>query len=161
MRKIAHILMMLSAMLMASFAIAESSQPVIAVIIDSKQTASELNVSTKNLNLIYWRKQRFWPNGVRIKPVNLRSQNPLRIKFSQATLGSAPNTQVDYWNGQYFNGILPPHSVDSEEAVIRYVAQTKGAIGYVNACNLDKRVTPLLWIQNGRLSRHMPDLSCN
>jgi hypothetical protein len=145
---------------MASFAIAENSQPVIAVIIDSKQTTSEHNVSTKNLNLIYWRKQRFWPNGVPIKPVNLRSQNPLRIQFSLTTLGSTPNSQIDYWNGQYFNGISPPHSVDSEEAVIRYVAQTKGAIGYVNACNVDARVTALLWIQNGRLISRAPDLSC-
>jgi hypothetical protein len=145
---------------MTSFAIAENSQPVIAVIIDSKQTTSEHNVSTKNLNLIYWRKQRFWPNGVPIKPVNLRSQNPLRIQFSLTTLGSTPNSQIDYWNGQYFNGISPPHSVDSEEAVIRYVAQTKGAIGYVNACNVDARVTALLWIQNGRLISRAPDLSC-
>lgn len=147
-------------MLMAGFATAKGSQPIIAVVVDSKQTVAELKLSTKNLNLIYWRKQRFWPNGVPIKPVNLRSQNPLRIQFSQTTLGSTPKSQIDYWNGQYFNGILPPHSVDSEEAVLRYVAKTKGAIGYVNACKVDQRVTALLWIQNGKLSRHTPDLSC-
>lgn len=161
MRNIAHLLMILSAMLMASFAMAKDSQAVIAVIVDHKQTAADLKLSTKNLNLIYWRKQLFWPSGMRIKPVNLRSQNPLRIQFSQATLGSIPNAQVDYWNGQYFNGILPPHSVDSEEAVIRYVAKTKGAIGYVNACNVDQRVTPLLWIHNGKLSHHAPPLRCD
>ncbi len=145
---------------MVDIAAARDSHPIIAVIIDSKQTASELKLSTNNLNLIYWRKQRFWPTGMRVKPVNLRSQNPLRIQFSQTILSSIPRTQVDYWNGQYFNGILPPYTVDSEEAVIRYVAQTKGAIGYINACNIDQRVIPLLWIYNGKLSRHAPRLSC-
>lgn len=145
---------------MVDIAAARDSHPIIAVIIDSKQTASELKLSTNNLNLIYWRKQRFWPTGMRVKPVNLRSQNPLRIQFSQTILSSIPRTQVDYWNGQYFNGILPPYTVDSEEAVIRYVAQTKGAIGYINACNIDQRIKPLLWIYNGKLSRHAPRLSC-
>ncbi len=145
---------------MVDIAAARDSHPIIAVIIDSKQTASELKLSTNNLNLIYWRKQRFWPTGMRVKPVNLRSQNPLRIQFSQTILSSIPRTQVDYWNGQYFNGILPPYTVDSEEAVIRYVAQTKGAIGYINACNIDQRIKPLLWIYNGKLSRHAPPLSC-
>jgi len=159
MRKILFIFTLLSTMLMAGFAIAKA-QPVIAIVIDSQQNANALKLSTKNLNLIYWRKQRFWPNGIRIKPVNLRSQNPLRVQFSQTTLGSTPKEQIDYWNGQYFNGILPPHTVNSEEAVLRYVTQTKGAVGYVNACNVDARVTPVLWIQHGKLIHHRPTLSC-
>jgi len=161
MRYLAHILMIVGVMLMANFATAKSKQAVIAIVVSSQQNVDELKLATKNLNLIYWRKQRFWPQGVRIKPVNLSAQHPLRIQFSQATLGSTPQTQIDYWNGQYFNGILPPHSVNSEEAVLRYVAQTKGAVGYINACNLDKRVEAVLWIQNNKLTRHTPNFSCH
>jgi ABC-type phosphate transport system substrate-binding protein len=139
---------------------ATDKQPVIAVVVGSQENTTKLKLSEKNLNLIYWRKQLFWPQGLRIKPVNLRSQNPLRVQFSQVTLGSTPETQIDYWNGQYFNGIQPPHSVDSEEAVLRYIAKTKGAIGYVNACKLDDRVTPLLWIKNGKLTSVAPSSPC-
>jgi hypothetical protein len=96
---------------------AESKEPVIAVIVNS----DELKFSTNELSLIYWRKQLYWPKGQRIKPVNLRSDHPLRQQFSQTVLGSLPKKQIDYWNGQYFNGILPPYSVNSEEAVLRYV----------------------------------------
>lgn len=148
-------------MLMASIALAKDSQPAIAIVVANKQNVAKLKLHTKNLSLIYWRKQRFWPHGVRIQPVNLRSQHPMRIQFSKTVLGSSPNAQIDYWNGQYFNGILPPHTVDSEEAVLRYVATTKGAIGYINACNLDQRVQAVLWIKNGKLSRHAPILSCH
>lgn len=147
---------------MATLAFAKQRNPIIAIIVSSKQNADELHLSTKNLNLIYWRKQQFWPKGLRIKPVNLSSKNPLRIQFSKVTLGSTPKAQIDYWNGQYFNGILPPYSVQSEEAVLRYVAQTKGAIGYINACQLDKRVNPVLWIVNSKITSITPEkLSCD
>jgi hypothetical protein len=93
--------------------------------------------------------------------VNLSTEHPLRLQFSQAILGSAPKAQIDYWNGQYFNGVLPPYSVNSEEAVLRYVAQTKGAIGYVDACIADERVNILFWItQSGNIVSSKPSLDC-
>lgn len=160
MRNFVTFFVMLSAMQIVGLALAKDSSPIIAVIVSSQQNAADLKLSTKNLNLIYWRKQLFWPKGLPIKPVNLRSQHPLRLQFSQTILGSTPEAQIEYWNGQYFNGILPPYSVNSEEAVIRYVSETRGAIGYIDACNLDGRVTPLLWIRNGELSNIAPVLSC-
>ena len=134
-------------------AFAESNAPVIAVIVNSE----ELAVATNELNLIYWRKQLYWPKGQRIKPVNLRPDHPLRQQFSQIILGSPPKKQIDYWNGQYFNGILPPYSVNSEEAVLRYVAQTSGAIGYVDACHVDSRVKAVMWIAQEQISTAAPE----
>ena len=134
-------------------AFAEGNAPVIAVIVNSE----ELAVATNELNLIYWRKQLYWPKGQRIKPVNLRPEHPLRQQFSQLILGSPPKKQIDYWNGQYFNGILPPYSVNSEEAVLRYVAQTSGAIGYVDACHVDSRVKAIMWIAQEQISTAAPE----
>ena len=136
-----------------SLAHAESNTPIIAVIVNS----DELRVATNDLSLIYWRKQLYWPKGQRIKPVNLRSEHPLRQQFSQTILGSLPKKQIDYWNGQYFNGILPPYSVNSEEAVLRYVAQTSGAIGYVDACHVDSRVKAVMWIEQDQISTAAPE----
>ncbi len=159
MRKIAIFFTVVGAMLLASFAMAKENQTIIAIVVASEQNSDALNLSSNNLNLIYWRKQLFWPQGIQIKPVNLRSQDPLRIQFSEAVLGSTPEAQIDYWNGQYFNGILPPYSVNSEEAVLRYVSNTKGAIGYVNACHVDQRVQSLLWLMpNGEMRKNKPSL---
>ncbi len=154
--------MMMSSLTLAKENLAMENQAIIAIVVSNEQNPAELNLSAKNLNLIFWRKQLFWPQGVPIKPVNLRSQDPLRIQFSEVTLGSTPEAQIDYWNGQYFNGILPPYSVNSEEAVLRYIAKTKGAIGYVNACNVDERVQGLLWMMpNGEMRKTKPSLqSC-
>ena len=133
-------------------AFAENNPPVIAIIANR----DVLSVSSDELGLIYWRKQLYWEQGQRIKPVNLRPEHPLRQQFSQIILGSLPKKQIDYWNGQYFNGILPPYSVNSEEAVLRYVAQTSGAIGYVEACHVDNRVKAIMWIINNQVTIEEP-----
>lgn len=144
-------------MQMTSVASAEDHKGVIAIVVASNQNIDELNLAPNQLSLIYWRKQLYWPKGLRVKPVNLSAEHPLRLQFSQAVLGSAPKAQIDYWNGQYFNGVLPPYSVNSEEAVLRYVTQIKGAIGYVDACNLDERVQAVFWITQNQMSTHAPE----
>ena len=147
-----RILTLILALLYAAFVWAEERLPVIAVIVPTQEQAEKLKLTPSSLKLIYLRKQLFWPNGKRIVPVNLSSEHPLRNQFSQAVLGNFPKQQIDYWNGLYFNGIQPPHSVNSEEAVIRFVSDTKGAIGYVDACSVDDRVKILLWIDNDNIS---------
>lgn len=141
---------------------ADEHQTVIAVIVNHREDLAKLKFTSSELPLIYWRKQLYWPMGRRIKPVNLSSAHPLRLQFSQAVLGSVPKKQIDYWNGLYFEGISPPYSVNSEEAVLRYVSQTDGAIGYVNACLVDPRVKALAWIINNQISMSEPsNLQCN
>ncbi|MCH9799613.1 MAG: hypothetical protein K0U17_06990, partial [Betaproteobacteria bacterium] len=90
-------LIVASAMILPSLSLAKENQTIIAVVVSSQQKASELNLSAKNLNLIYWRKQLFWPQGIQIKPVNLNAKNAVRIQFSEAVLGGSPETQIDYW----------------------------------------------------------------
>jgi ABC-type phosphate transport system substrate-binding protein len=144
-------------MMPALMASALANETIIAVIVASNQSIDDLKLAPNQLRLIYWRKQLYWPKGLRIKPVNLSTEHPLRQQFSQTVLGSAPKSQIDYWNGQYFNGVLPPYSVNSEEAVLRYVTQTNGAIGYVNACAVDERVQAVFWIIQNQMSTHAPE----
>jgi ABC-type phosphate transport system substrate-binding protein len=123
---------------------ARDDAAVIAVIVNP--SLHNIQIKPEQLNVIFWRKQLYWPNGKRIKAVNLNSEHSLRLQFSQAVLGSAPTKQIDYWNGQYFNGVLPPHTLNSEEAVLRFIAINESAIGYVDACAVDARVQAILWI---------------
>ncbi len=162
MRKIIALILISTAMhlVMAAHAVDRTSSVPIAIVIGSGQNVKDLKLTPKNLNLIFWRKQRYWPEGLPIKPVNLNAEHPLRMLFSASVLGSTPQDQTDYWNEQYFNGVLPPYSVDSEEAVIRYVSKTRGAIGYIDACKQDKRIKAALWIVNHRIYKRRPQFSC-
>ncbi len=132
----------------------------IAVIVPNEQPTK--NLSFPELKLIYLRKKDYWANGKHIHAVNLPADHPLRTHFSIKILGSLPSTQNDYWNGVYFHGISPPYVVNSEEAVLRYVADTSGAIGYINACNVDSRVKAIAWLtESGELLNRLPELHCN
>ena len=119
----------------------------IAVIMAESSTVSFL--SNEKLALIFKRKRNFWDNGERIQPVNLPPAHPLRRAFSQQVFGRSPEELDDYWRDMYFHGVLPPFVLASEEAVIRFVATTPGAIGYVSACALDHRVTVVLRLDEG------------
>jgi hypothetical protein len=103
-------------------------------------------LSRDAVSLIYRRKQTLWKDGRRIQPVNLPAGAPLRRAFSQCVLGQPPEGTEDYWREMYFHGVLPPHVVASEEAMVLFVIATPGAIGYVSACPPDARVVVVLTI---------------
>jgi hypothetical protein len=44
----------------------------------------------------------------------------------------------------YFHGVLPPHVVESEEAVVLFVNATPGAIGYISTCSPNLHAKVLL-----------------
>lgn len=96
------------------------------------------------LKRVYSRKSQLDPHGIRWIPVNLPAADPLRRAFSLAVFDALPEDLEEYWNIQYFQGINPPQVLASEEAVLRFVAATPGAMGYVRAHLVDARVKVLL-----------------
>ena len=77
--------------------------------------------------------------GNKLVPLNLPADDPLRAAFSEALLGKPPDALQRYWNERYFQGVSPPYVVRSEEAMLGFIAETPGALGYIAACRVDKR----------------------
>lgn len=123
----------------------------IAVIVGAENNAS---TTLDHLSLIYRRKRNFWEDGIKIQPVNLPAYHPLRRAFSIWLFNRTPEELDDYWKDMYFHGIQPPFVLDSEEAVIRFVTTTPGAIGYINRCQVDHRVRVLLQQDGGPPCQH-------
>jgi ABC-type phosphate transport system substrate-binding protein len=113
----------------------------IAIVTQRDNPVNTLTVDT--LKMVYLRKLLLDNNGIRWIALNLPSSNELRQKFSMALFKKLPEEQEDYWNEQYFNGITPPQVLSSEEAVLRFVEMTPGAIGYVSEDKVDGRVKVL------------------
>lgn len=147
-------------LLMGNLPVAAEENRVIAVIVPA-QSALAPDVNADELGLIFWRKKLYAAHGQALHPVNLHSEHPLRLKFSQQVLHSSPRSQVNYWNGLYFHGIQPPYTVQSEEAMIRYVAETDGAIGYIDACHVDERIKPVFWLLPNKVTSELPALRCD
>jgi hypothetical protein len=101
------------------------------------------SLSIDALKRVYLRKTQLDNTGIRWLPVNLPASDQLREGFSLALFKELPEDQESYWNEQYFQGISPPEVLFSEEAVLRFVAITPGAIGYVRKGSVDDRVKVL------------------
>jgi ABC-type phosphate transport system substrate-binding protein len=111
------------------------------IVADSQRSES---VSNADLARIYERRQRFWHNGARIVPINLPAEHPARRQFSLQIFNKPPEDMQEYWNQQYFHGVAPPYVLASDEAVREFVANTPGAIGYINAAAVNGQVKVLL-----------------
>jgi len=121
-----------------------ASQPkssLLAVIVHPERTAT---TSIDELAQIYLRRKRFWSDGNPIVPLNLPAGTPLREEFSRSVLRQSEARLAEYWNRQYFYGILPPATLASTDAVLRYVASERNAIGYVPVSEADDSVRVVL-----------------
>jgi len=97
----------------------------------------------QSLGNIFLKRLRVDEHGLPLVPLNLPPDSALRRAFSSSLLGRSPRTLAQYWNERYFHGVSPPYVVRSEEAMVRFVAATPGAVGYVMACRVDDRVRVL------------------
>jgi ABC-type phosphate transport system substrate-binding protein len=92
------------------------------------------------LDRIYHKRNRFWPDQSPIFPLNLPSGDPLRLSFSGEVLREDEDELATFWNRQYFQGVSPPAVLQSSKAVRAYVAATPNAIGYIAAEDVDASV---------------------
>lgn len=112
------------------------------VIITAKDSSIS-SLSLKELKKIYRKEALINPMGEKWIPVNLSSHDSNRIAFSLSVFHKRPEQMEMYWNTQYFKGILPPYVVASQAAVVSFVSNTPGAIGYIFPCHLNERVKVL------------------
>ncbi len=133
---------------------ADRQPPFLAVI---EPAFSHHPLNRAKLAAIYLRERFHWPDGTKIEPVNLPADGYARLLFSRAILGRRPQDLEPYWNRRYFDGILPPYVLHSPQAVLRFVAQTRGAVGYVPYDMVDARVRVVLIITaHGHLRAGVP-----
>lgn len=115
-----------------------------ALVIVTQRTSTLKSLSLETLKLVYLRKSLLNNAGNRWIPLNFPASHPLRQTFSLTLFKELPEDQEAYWNEQYFQGINPPEVMASEEAIIRFIAMTPNAIGYIHKKQVDNRVKVLL-----------------
>jgi hypothetical protein len=125
-------------------ATAAAEEPRVAMIV---HPARRGEVAVDRVAQIYLRRSRFWDDGSTIVPLNLPAGTALRERFSRRVLRQSEPRLADYWNRQYFYGVLPPVTLSSTEAVRRYVASDPNAIGYIPAAEVDGSVRVVLEIE--------------
>lgn len=82
---------------------------------------------------VFLKKRTRWSDDELIRPVDLRGNSVTRKRFSEDVLKRSVDAVRAYWQQRIFSGRdTPPPELHSEEAVVRFVSQYPGAIGYVS-----------------------------
>ena len=75
--------------------------------------------------------KRHLAGDVRLIPLQLGAEDPLRLEFESEILHMSRPALQAWWVRRHYLGQRPPKVVGSAEAVLAYVQQVEGAIGYV------------------------------
>jgi ABC-type phosphate transport system substrate-binding protein len=92
------------------------------------------SISKEQAAKLFYRKQRAWPSGEVVVPVDLAEQVAARKAFSTRVLGKDAGSMKGYWQQMIFTGKgVPPIEKATEAEALAFVAATPGAVGYVAA----------------------------
>ncbi len=117
----------------------------VAVIAHKSSSAQTLEAD-KILD-IYTLNTRNWADGSKITVFEVKGDSPIKSRF-YASLNTAFTEMQKLWLKKQFSGKgLPPIAVNSEQELLEKVANTPGAIAYVNAESVNKNVKVLATIK--------------
>jgi ABC-type phosphate transport system substrate-binding protein len=115
----------------AVFAQASAGSPPYRIIVHPRNPVASVDRSF--LVNVFLKKVTRWGHGEALRPVDLADSTPRR-KFSEEVLARSVLAVRSYWQQQIFSGRgVPPPELASDQAVVKFVLQSPGAIGYVSA----------------------------
>jgi ABC-type phosphate transport system substrate-binding protein len=124
-----------------SVAAAAEDQSFIVIVNPSNSMTS---TSSEFLSQVFFKRTTRWHNGEAIHPVDQLQESATRRGFSDRVLKRSIAAVRNYWQQRIFSGRdLPPPELDSDDAVVAYVAKTPGAIGYVSGSAKHERIKVL------------------
>ncbi len=110
--------------------VCHSSHAQIVIIVN--QNAKPASVSTGDLRDIFQGNVSAFPDGSHVTPVLLK-QGSVSDDFLSLYVGKSDTAFRANWRSLLFSGQgVMPRTLDSEVAVVEYVARTPGAIGYIS-----------------------------
>jgi hypothetical protein len=109
----------------------------IAIIVNKENTVEKLSAGEVKL---YWLRKikKRWPDlNKNIKPVDRKGGNPEQEAFYAKVLGmSAADVETYFSQKQYESGEKPQDKFPTDAAIIDFVSEEAGAIGFVNSASL-------------------------
>jgi ABC-type phosphate transport system substrate-binding protein len=104
----------------------------VAFIVNAENPITAL--SKDQIKDYYYKRKRTWPDGTAVRFIEAGSRSPVRKQFVTKYLGSTVNDADLHWIGQkLYSGDSAPLQQNSESMIIQFVANLKGAIGYVSS----------------------------
>jgi len=96
-------------------------------------------IKSNDLKNIFLLKRRFIGDQ-KIIPINLLSNNELRVHFEKNIIKMSRKKLNSFWVKQHFRGISPPTTQASYQSVLKFVTNVQGAVGYVPSSLVNENV---------------------
>lgn len=111
--------------------VAQTEQkPEFQIIVHASNPAG--SIQADNLSAYLLKKERLWPHGEAVRPVDQGRESNVREAFSEAVHGRSVSTIDTYWQRQVFSGReIPPPKLANSNDVVAFVAANRGGVGYV------------------------------
>ncbi len=123
---------LLAALLLVAFAIGMAEAADYKLIVHSGVGVTTLNAAA--VEKIFLGKKSKWDDGTKIVPVTLAKDSAIHKAFVAEVVKKAEPKFTSFWQQALFTGKgTPPKSFGSEAELVKFVASTKGAVGYVAA----------------------------
>lgn len=108
-------------------------------------SVKEIGLSKAKLAKIYMGKLKSYSSGMQIKMVDLPKGSKSRKKFYSTVVKKSNSELNRYWSKLKYTGKgKPPKKLDTARDVLEWVANTEGAIGYIDGKYLNKSVKVVL-----------------
>jgi len=116
-----------------------------AVVVIGSPDIEVPSLSDKTVRNLYLGKTVQLDNGVRVEVIDLPSGNSVRDEFYEKVVGKDTTQVKAYWAKRIFTGKgSPPDTKLDERAVIKWVSEAPGRIGYVSPEAVNDTVRILL-----------------
>jgi ABC-type phosphate transport system substrate-binding protein len=124
---------------LASRSVPAAAPPTFRVVVHRDNPVTTLTVA--ELQRIFRKQTRMWPNGESVVPVDWDATSPLRQEFSTRVMRRSVREMAEFWVQQNITqGLTPPTTLKSSRAILRFVASVPGAIAYAPAGEVDGTV---------------------
>jgi ABC-type phosphate transport system substrate-binding protein len=91
-------------------------------------------ISRQALSTIYMERFARWSDQTPVTPIDQSLQAPARKTFTSRVIGQPVSAVMAHWHRRMADGRgRPPSVLGSDDEVLAFVAQNRGAVGYVSA----------------------------
>ena len=125
-------LLLCSILLLAFVGIQSQGAEGFVVVINESNPTTEMDA--KRMAKMFLKKIKRWEDKEAVIPVDQSDDSTARERFTEAVHKKSVSAIKSYWQRMIFSGRdVPPTELGSDQAVLDFVRQNRGAIGYVTS----------------------------
>jgi ABC-type phosphate transport system substrate-binding protein len=119
------------------------SAPVMADVVVIVNPANSAAIDEEQIAKIFLGQTKTFSNGSEATPID-QKEGPTREEFGNKLLKKNPSQLKAQWARQIFTGgAKPPKELGSDDEILKFVANTPGAIAYIDSSKVNKSVKVL------------------